>query len=103
MEAFLASLSAEERLLVRVRDALYEGRWDELREDLVARASRGPSMFTLETRIEDDLARIARLEAFERDHAGRLEFLDAELTWRDDDDTPGQREAEPRAREERLA
>ncbi|MCA8921486.1 MAG: hypothetical protein KDD82_06725 [Planctomycetes bacterium] len=66
--AFLAALSPEERLLLRVRDALYEGRWDELREDLVARANRGPSIFTLQTRIEDDLERIERLTAFERAH-----------------------------------
>ena len=70
---FLASLSPEERLLVRVKVELYEGSWDELVADLEARLQGRPYVLKLATRIEDDLARVAKLRRFEEDHGIRLE------------------------------
>ena len=62
---FIRSLSREERLLVRVRDVIYEGDWSEVERDLQARLSGGPYILTLASRIEDDLKRIERLKEFE--------------------------------------
>jgi hypothetical protein len=68
VEAFVEALTREERLLVKVRDALYEGSWQELEEDLRARLSGRPYIFKLATRIEEDLGRLARLRTFEDEH-----------------------------------
>jgi hypothetical protein len=58
-------LGAEEWMLVRLREQLYGGRWDEMRTDLECRRRGQPYIFKLVHRIEEDLERIARLEAME--------------------------------------
>lgn len=68
MDAFVAQLGQAERTLLLLRDELYGGSWDELTADLEARQNRKPFVFKLSSRIEDDLERITRLRAFERDH-----------------------------------
>jgi len=73
VEEFVTSLTPEERLLVRLKAELYEGSWDELVADLEARLQGRPYILKLATRIEDDLARIRRLRAFEQKHGIRLE------------------------------
>ena len=65
---FAESLSKAERVLVVVRDELYAGSWRELIDDLKARQERKPFIFKLNTRIDEDLIRIARLQAFEQEH-----------------------------------
>jgi hypothetical protein len=58
VEKFVASLTLEEQLLVRVKAELYRGSWDELVTDLEARLQGRPYVLKLATRIEDDLARV---------------------------------------------
>lgn len=65
---FVRNLSPEERLLILLRDELYGGRWDYLRQDLEDRKAGKPYVFKLATRIEEDLRRIERLEAYEKKH-----------------------------------
>ena len=64
---FAQCLTDEERMLVVLKHELYEGDWDEMAADLRARLDGKPYIFKLANRIEDDLERIERLRAFERD------------------------------------
>ena len=64
-EAFFRSLSREEMHLVALKEFLYEGSWAEIVADLEARKEKKPHVFKLETRIEEDLVRIAKLLAYE--------------------------------------
>jgi hypothetical protein len=64
-EQFVRTLSKEERVLIVLKQELYEGSWDEMLADLNARLNGGPYIFKLATRIEDDLERIRMLRAFE--------------------------------------
>lgn len=73
VEEFVTSLAPEERLLVRLKAELYEGSWEELVADLEARLQGRPYILKLATRIEDDLARIRRLRAFEQEQGIKLE------------------------------
>ena len=73
--AFLTGLTKEDRLLVAIRDELYEGSWEELLEDLEARKNRKPFVVKLASRIEEDLTRVEKLRAFEREHAVDLRAL----------------------------
>jgi len=79
---FVESLTREERVLVLLRDQLYDGSWDDLELDLRARKERKPSIFKLNTRIEEDLERIVRLKDFERargiDLGALLRFAEAD-------------------------
>lgn len=56
------SLLPEDRMLILLRDELYEGRWDLLQQDLQDRLAGRPFVFKLVNRIQDDLRRIDRLE-----------------------------------------
>jgi hypothetical protein len=75
VEKFVASLTLEEQLLVRVKAELYGGSWDELVTDLEARLQGRPYVLKLATRIEDDLARVKKLRAFEEEHHVQLEAM----------------------------
>lgn len=61
----LNGLTPEEWMLVRLRDQLYGGHWEEMRTDLQCRLRGEPYIFKLVHRIEEDLERIVRLEAVE--------------------------------------
>ena len=63
--AYAESLSKPERVLIVVRDELYGGDWDELSADLLARQNRKPYVFKLNSRIDEDLNRIAKLRGYE--------------------------------------
>jgi hypothetical protein len=63
----VTDLAPEDRVLRDVRDQLYGGDWDELERDLRARLEGKPYIFKLATKIEEDLARIARLRQAERE------------------------------------
>ncbi|MDF1662155.1 MAG: hypothetical protein P1V97_10305 [Planctomycetota bacterium] len=67
-QAFAGGLSREERLLMEIRDELYEGSWAGLIEDLHARQNRKPYVIKLATRIDDDLARIEKIQKYEEEH-----------------------------------
>ncbi len=64
---FVDRLSREERMLVVLKRELYDGSWDEMVHDLRARLEGRPYIFKLAHRITDDLGRIERLRAFERE------------------------------------
>jgi hypothetical protein len=64
---FVEGMTREERMLVVLRGELYDGQWSQMEADLRARLDGKPYIFKLVNRIEDDLARIARLRQFESD------------------------------------
>jgi len=65
---FVAGLSEEEIMLIRLRDELYDGRWDAMLADLNDRLQGKPYVFKLAHRIQDDVERIERLNRFERQY-----------------------------------
>jgi len=65
---FVAALSEEEIMLIRLRDELYDGRWDAMLADLNDRLQGKPYVFKLAHRIQDDVERIERLNRFERQY-----------------------------------
>jgi len=71
-ERFLHSLTREERQLVVVQKVLYEGSWTEMINDLLARKNGRPFVYKLNSRIDEDLARIERLRAYENENGVRL-------------------------------
>ena len=73
------ALSKEEKLLIILRDELYEGSWDELRKDLDARLDGKPYIFKLAERLEEDLERIERLQQYEIEHGINLRNLVPDL------------------------
>jgi len=73
-------LAPEEKVLVIIRDELYDGNWDEMLEDLKARLAGRPYVIKLASRIEDDIARIARLRAIEQEQGINLaDYIEKEL------------------------
>ena len=66
-------LSDEERMLIRLRDELYEGSWDQFVDDLKARLAGKPHIFEigpvsdrLKETINNHLRMIDRLRALEK-------------------------------------
>ena len=62
---FVSQMTPEEKTLLIIRDALYDGRWEEMQTDLEQRLQGRPYVFKLASRIEDDLARIRRMREVE--------------------------------------
>jgi hypothetical protein len=60
-------LSPEDKILVIIREELYEGRWEDMLEDLKARLAGRPYVLKLASRIEDDITRIAKLKGIEEE------------------------------------
>ena len=77
VDAFLESLTDEDKMLLRLREELYEGRWDAMLTDLNDRLHGRPYIFRLASRIQDDMARVQRLSRFEREKGVNL----ARLLW----------------------
>jgi hypothetical protein len=63
---FLASLSAEQRMLIILKKQLYGGQWEPMLDDLRNRLEGKPYIFKLVNRIQDDIARIEKMSAFEK-------------------------------------
>jgi hypothetical protein len=75
-EAYFQSLPREEMQLVILQAILYENSWDEMVKDLIARREGKPFVFKLLSRIEEDLQRIEKIRAYEREHGVSLgEFV----------------------------
>jgi len=55
-------------MLVIMRDELYEGSWDDMLRDLEERRAGKPYIFKLASRIDDDIARLKKLQSYEGDH-----------------------------------
>ncbi len=66
--AFARGLGDKERVALAVRDELYDGSWERMREDLDSRREGRTYVFRLASRIEEDLRTIRKLSAFERRH-----------------------------------
>ena len=76
---FLRNLPPQERTLLVLREALYEGSWDEMKVDLEARLKKGPHVYELAEIIEADIERIQRLVFYEQSHDIDLgEYLEDE-------------------------
>ncbi len=79
-------MSKAERMLIAVREELYEGSWDRMLRDLEARMRGKPYVFKLAGRIEEDIAAIKRLRKREQENGVNLaEFV----SW------PGKRRGKP--------
>ncbi len=68
-----SNLTDEQRMLVGIRDTLYEGSWDDFAHDLIARRDAKPHVFdilpatdTLRETIAAHLAQIDRLRRWEQ-------------------------------------
>lgn len=86
-EDFLRSLAKEELQLLVLRKVLYEGRWEEMEKDLIARRDGRPFIFKLQTRIDEDLKRIGVLRAYEQEHGVDLqEYVSSGTDLSNDDD-----------------
>jgi hypothetical protein len=71
-EKFVATLSGDERMLVSLRDELYEGSWDQMLKDLKDRLEGKPYIFKLVNRISADIQRIEKLREYEKKHRVNL-------------------------------
>ena len=71
-EAYFNALSREEVQLIALRDILYDGCWDEMVRDLVARKEGKPFVYKLQTRLEEDLQRIEKLCSYETENGVNL-------------------------------
>lgn len=69
---FVSQLSEEERMLVLLQQELYDGSWEAMLSDLSNRLDGRPYIFKLASRIQDDIARIEKLRAFEEEQGVRL-------------------------------
>ena len=72
---FAEALSEEHRMLVVLKAQLYGGSWEPMVDDLRNRLDGKPYIFKLASRIQDDIARIEKLQSFEREHNVKLSDL----------------------------
>jgi hypothetical protein len=85
-----AGLTGAERLLINLRDELYEGSWERMLEDLRDRLEKRPYIFKLSSRIEADMAAIEKMRAYE---AGNKVNLRDYLAGSPGDEAPDEAEA----------
>ena len=64
-EVFLQRLESYERVLLDLKDQLYEGSWERILEDLKARLDGKPYIYKLSQTISRDVAAIERMKAYE--------------------------------------
>ena len=69
---YFDSLTPEERMLVVLREELYGGSWDRMLTDLRDRLRGRPYIFKLVNRIQEDIARIEKLQEYEKKHGVNL-------------------------------
>jgi len=65
VQEFVARLEPYERVLIDLKDHLYEGSWERILEDLRARLEGKPYIFKLSQTIARDIAAIERMKAYE--------------------------------------
>ena len=68
VDGFVKGLSEEHRMLVILKRQLYGGAWEPMLGDLRNRLGGKPYIFKLANRIEEDVARIERMQEFEEEH-----------------------------------
>jgi len=73
------SLTPEERMLVQIRDTLYEGNWDDFLYDLRARAADRPHVFQIgpdspqmKATVASHIQLIQRMREWESENGRRL-------------------------------
>lgn len=73
------ALSADHRMLLEIRDTLYEGNWDDFARDLEARRRAEPHVFAIVPEspqmlatISNHLALIREMQNWERDQQATL-------------------------------
>jgi len=74
-EVFIGRLEPYERVLVDLKDQLYEGSWERILADLRARLDGKPYIFKLSQTIARDMAAIERMKSFEMRHNVSLSKL----------------------------
>lgn len=77
-QKYYESLSAEEKMLLTLRDELYGGSWERMIKDLNDRSRGRPYIFKLVNRIKEDLKRIEKLMEYEKKHNINLSQLKTE-------------------------
>lgn len=65
-EEYYRNLGADEKMLITLRDELYEGSWATMLADLKDRLKGKPYIFKLANRIQDDIVRIEKLRDYEK-------------------------------------
>jgi hypothetical protein len=76
---YIKRLTPEDRVLITLRDELYESSWDKMLKDLKDRMRGRPYIFKLVSRIKEDIARIEQLQTYEQKHKINLaEYLQQE-------------------------
>lgn len=68
VDAFVSSLSNEQKMLVVLKAQLYGGSWKPMLDDLQNRLEGKPYIFKLANRIKDDVERIEKLQDFEKEY-----------------------------------
>ena len=71
-QGVIEHLTKEERMLIILQRELYENSWEAMLEDLRNRLDGKPYIFKLASRIQDDITRIEKLMAFEKEHKIKL-------------------------------
>ena len=74
-EDFVKRLDPYERVLVELKDKLYEGSWDRVLGDLRARLNGGAYIYKLSQNIARDIAAIEKMKAFEERYGIKLSDL----------------------------
>ena len=74
-DQFVRKLEPYERVLVDLKEILYEGSWDRIVVDLRNRLDNKPYVYRLSHAIERDLKAIERLKAYEARHQVNLQKL----------------------------
>ena len=64
-EVFIARLEPYERVLVDLKEHLYEGSWQRILDDLRARLDNKPYIYKLSQTISRDVAAIERMKSYE--------------------------------------
>ena len=78
-KAFYNSLDEEEKMLLTLRDELYDRSWKKEERDLRDRLKGRPYIPKLFTRIDADLERIKKMRSYEKKHGVNLaDYKDAE-------------------------
>ncbi|PCJ62654.1 MAG: hypothetical protein COA79_03815 [Planctomycetota bacterium] len=65
-KSFFDSLTKSEKMLVILRDELYESSWDLMLKDLNSRLKGEPFIFKLADRIDSDIKCIDKIKSFEK-------------------------------------
>jgi hypothetical protein len=73
---YYKKLTQEQKMLITLRDELYEGSWSTMIEDLEARMNGKPYIFKLVNRIEKDLNNIKMLREYEDKYEVNLKDCD---------------------------